>query len=64
MCSDKRRVLFPDSGGGLPNTERTIARHLKDAGYRTAAIGKWHLGHLPEYLPTNHGFDTYYGICL
>ena len=62
MCSDTRRVLFPDSGGGLPTSEITIARHLKQAGYRTAAIGKWHLGHLPQYLPTNHGFDSYYGI--
>lgn len=62
MCSDRRRVLFPDSNGGLPATENTIARLLKNAGYRTAAVGKWHLGHLPEYLPTNHGFDSYFGI--
>lgn len=62
MCSDKRRVLFPDSDGGLPPSEITIARALKDAGYHTSAIGKWHLGHLPEYLPTSHGFDSYFGI--
>ena len=62
MCSDTRRVLFPDSDGGLPQTEITLARQLKQKGYRTAAIGKWHLGHLPAYLPTSHGFDTYYGI--
>lgn len=62
MCSDKRRVLFPDSDGGLPQSENTIARILKKQGYRTAAIGKWHLGHLPQYLPTSHGFDSYYGI--
>ena len=62
MSSDKRRVLFPDSKGGLPETEITIARMLKTAGYSTAAIGKWHLGHLPQYLPTSHGFDHYYGI--
>lgn len=62
MCSDGRRVLFPDSDGGLPQSENTIAKLLKDAGYRTAAIGKWHLGHLPQYLPTNHGFDSYFGI--
>lgn len=62
MCSDKRRVLFPDSDGGLPPSENTIARILKQQGYRTAAIGKWHLGHLPQYLPTSHGFDSYYGI--
>jgi arylsulfatase A len=62
MCSNKRRVLFPDSDGGLPQTEITIAKLLKGAGYRTAAIGKWHLGHLAEYLPTSHGFDSYFGI--
>jgi arylsulfatase A len=62
MCSDKQRVLFSDSKGGLPETEITIARMLKSVGYSTAAIGKWHLGHLPQYLPTSHGFDSYYGI--
>lgn len=62
MCSDNRRVLFPDSDGGLPANERTIAEVLKETGYSTAAIGKWHLGHLPQYLPTSHGFDYYYGI--
>lgn len=63
MCSDRRRVLFPDSKGGLPPDEITIARHLKEkAGYATAAVGKWHLGHLPEFLPTAHGFDSYFGI--
>ncbi len=62
MYSNTRRVLFPDSDGGLPTSENTIARLLKNTGYNTAAIGKWHLGHLPEYLPTNHGFDYYYGI--
>ena len=62
MCSDERRVLFPDSAGGLPDTEITIAEALKDVGYATACIGKWHLGHLDQYLPTEHGFDYYYGI--
>ncbi len=62
MTSDTRRVLFPDSAGGLPSSEITIARALKEAGYATAAVGKWHLGHLPEYLPTRHGFDYYFGI--
>lgn len=62
MCSDTRRVLFPDSAKGLPESEITIARALKDQGYRTAAVGKWHLGHLPPYLPTSHGFDSYFGI--
>jgi arylsulfatase A len=62
MYSDRRRVLFPDSKGGLPEREMTIAEMLKTAGYATGAIGKWHLGHLPQYLPTSHGFDSYYGI--
>jgi arylsulfatase A len=62
MCSDSRRVLFPDSKGGLPASEITIARALKKQGYATTAIGKWHLGHLPKYLPTSHGFDNYFGI--
>lgn len=62
MSSEKRRVLFPDSKGGLPQTEITLAKQLKSAGYQTACIGKWHLGHLPEYLPVSHGFDYYYGL--
>lgn len=62
MCSDRRRVLFPNSAGGLPQSEITLAEALKDLGYATACVGKWHLGHLPEFLPTNHGFDSYFGI--
>lgn len=62
MCSSKRRVLFPDSGGGLPASEITIAEALKELGYATAAVGKWHLGHLPQFLPTANGFDSYFGI--
>jgi arylsulfatase A-like enzyme len=62
MASSKRRVLFPDSKGGLPSDETTIAEILKQKNYATACVGKWHLGHLPQYLPTEHGFDFYYGI--
>jgi len=62
MMSARRRVLFPNSRGGLPASEITIAELLKSAGYATAAIGKWHLGHLPQYLPVAHGFDYYWGI--
>lgn len=62
LCSNQRRVLFPDSTGGLPADEITIAEALKARGYATACIGKWHLGHLPEFLPTKHGFDRYFGI--
>ena len=62
MCGKRRSVLFPDSPGGLPASEITIAEALKSAGYATACVGKWHLGHLPKFLPTRHGFDSYYGI--
>lgn len=62
MASDVHRVLFPDSEGGLPASEVTVAEQVKKAGYQTALIGKWHLGHKKKYLPTNHGFDYYYGI--
>jgi arylsulfatase A len=62
MCSDKHRVLFPNSAGGLPEREITLAEGLKEKGYATACIGKWHLGHLPQFLPTRHGFDYYFGI--
>jgi arylsulfatase A-like enzyme len=62
MAGDRSRVLFPNSTGGLPQSEITIAEALKERGYATAAIGKWHLGHLPEFLPRRHGFDLYYGI--
>jgi arylsulfatase A len=55
-------VLFPDSTGGLQPDELTVAEVLKTRGYATAAVGKWHLGVLPEYLPTKQGFDSYYGI--
>ncbi|MCF7848250.1 MAG: sulfatase [Kiritimatiellales bacterium] len=62
MCSDKKRVLFPDSLGGLPAAETTMAEMLKARGYATAMVGKWHLGHLPQFLPVNNGFDSWYGI--
>ena len=62
MCDEVHRVLFPYSGGGIPENEITLAEALKTQGYKTACIGKWHLGHLPQYLPTNNGFDSYFGI--
>ena len=55
----------PDNGVndyGLPASELTIAQALKQQGYTTACIGKWHLGHIPEYLPIKRGFDSYLGI--
>ena len=62
MTSDKRRVLFPNSKGGLPPEEITIAEALRTKGYATACVGKWHLGHLPQFLPTRQGFQSYFGI--
>ena len=62
MCSNKRRVLFPNSKSGIPASEITLAEALKKQGYATACIGKWHLGHLPPHLPTSNGFDSYFGI--
>ncbi len=55
-------VFFPYSEDGLDASEITIAHVLKERGYATACIGKWHLGHLPQFLPTRRGFDYYYGI--
>jgi arylsulfatase A len=56
------RVLFPRDREGLPEDETTIAAMLKPQGYRTHCVGKWHLGHHPEHLPTSRGFDGYFGI--
>ncbi|MDA0803654.1 MAG: sulfatase [Planctomycetota bacterium] len=55
-------ALFPDARVGIAADERTLAEMLHDAGYATLIAGKWHLGHLPEFNPTLHGFDEYYGI--
>jgi len=57
-----RQVLFPKAQKGLNPKEVTIAEVLKDQGYSTACIGKWHLGDQPEFLPIRQGFDYYYGI--
>ena len=57
-----RHVLMATSTGGLPTNEVTIARALKQKNYATMAVGKWHLGHQPEFLPTSHGFDHFYGL--
>lgn len=56
-----RGVFWPDSKG-LPKEKVTIANALKTKGYATACFGKWHLGDLDGYLPTDRGFDYYYGI--
>ncbi|QDU93522.1 sulfatase family protein [Lignipirellula cremea] len=66
-CYPKRvlpipHVLFPSSAVGLDPSEKTLAEVLKDEGYATACIGKWHLGDQPEMLPTRQGFDYYFGL--
>ncbi len=55
-------VFWPYSKDGMPASEITIAEMLKEKGYQTGMVGKWHLGHKPEYLPTAQGFNMYYGI--
>ncbi len=61
MCGPGR-VLFPDSQGGLPREEITIATALKLRGYATAHVGKWHLGVHPGSTPRDHGFDFSMGL--
>ncbi|QDT13137.1 sulfatase [Planctomycetes bacterium K23_9] len=55
-------ALGPKANVGINPNETTIAELCKSVGYSTAAFGKWHLGHHPKFLPTNHGFDQYFGI--
>jgi arylsulfatase A-like enzyme len=55
-------VYSPASPQGLNPKEVTVARRLKELGYATLCVGKWHLGDQPEFLPTRHGFDHYFGI--
>jgi len=55
-------ALMPDAKIGLSPSEETIAEVLKKRNYKTAAIGKWHLGHQREFLPLQQGFDEYLGL--
>jgi arylsulfatase A len=57
-----RRVLFPNSKGGLPPNEITIAEALKGKGYATAMIGKWHLGIHEGSRPQDQGFEYTFGL--
>ncbi|MBU4459612.1 MAG: sulfatase, partial [Verrucomicrobia bacterium] len=66
-CYPKRiglenHVVFPHHRHGLNPSEITIATMLRKAGYATACVGKWHVGHVKPFLPTDHGFDSYFGI--
>lgn len=61
MTSDRRLVLTAHAAGGMPAEEVTLAEVLRARGYATAAIGKWHLGQQPQYLPTRQGFDFFFG---
>ena len=65
-CYAKRvslpNVIGPAAAVGISAEERTVAQLLKDRGYATMCIGKWHLGDQPEFLPTRHGFDKYLGL--
>ncbi|MEQ1824954.1 MAG: sulfatase [Pirellula sp.] len=55
-------ALGPQSKIGIADSEMTIGELAKQKGYATCAIGKWHLGHHPQFLPTRHGFDEYFGL--
>lgn len=55
-------VYGPGSSRGLNPAEKTIAEHLKEQGYATTCVGKWHVGDQPEFLPLKQGFDRYFGL--
>src|SRR5687768_13523574 len=65
-CYPKRvgipQVLFPGQPTGIHADEATLPELLKAQGYATICIGKWHLGDQPEFMPTRHGFDQYFGL--
>lgn len=54
-------VLFPVDPKGLNPSEKTLATLLRQQGYATACVGKWHLGDQAPFLPTRHGFDRFFG---
>lgn len=56
------RVLNETDTYGIPDSETTMAQMLKGAGYATMCVGKWHVGSVPQFLPTNKGFDEFFGI--
>ncbi len=60
--ASRGRVLHSGATEGLNPNETTVAELLKDAGYATGMIGKWHLGEAPVFNPTNHGYDEFFGV--
>ena len=55
-------ALTPHSKVGISDSEMTLAQLVKQRGYATGMFGKWHLGDSPQFLPTRHGFDEYFGL--
>jgi arylsulfatase A-like enzyme len=55
-------VFFPKAESGFPDSVYTVAERFQDADFKTGLIGKWHLGSQPEFLPTQHGFDHFFGL--
>src|SRR5215469_4131807 len=55
-------ALSPSAEIALNPEEETVAKLLKESGYKTGMIGKWHLGQKPPFLPLNYGFDEYFGL--
>lgn len=55
-------ALGPNARVGIAAAETTLAEVCQSKGYATCAVGKWHLGHHPMFLPTRHGFDQYLGL--
>jgi arylsulfatase A-like enzyme len=55
-------ALGPGAKHGIADSEMTLGEVVKQRGYATAVFGKWHLGHLPRFLPVRHGFDEYLGL--
>ena len=62
LRSGVNAVLFHDTPEGLPPSEITIPELLRDAGYHTGMVGKWHLGPADEFMPLSHGFDEFFGV--